>query len=125
MRGTALTAVTHAPGAAETMHTMPDGRCLIRLEGEVDLAVVPDLVAQLEFAMEQLSPSLVLDMTAVEFIDSSGLAALVRARREAEGRGGGLVLTGTNEVLAELLELTRLDEYFEIVPMADLPSTDA
>lgn len=98
---------------------LDDGRCLVRLAGEVDLSVVPDLVVELEFAIEQVSPSLVVDVSAVEFIDSSGLAALVRARRRAEERGGGIVLTGPSEALDQLLRLTRLEDFFTIERTGD------
>lgn len=99
---------------------LADGRCLVRLEGEVDLAVVPLLVAEFEYAMDQVSPSLVVDLSAVDFIDSSGLAALVRMRQVADARdGGGLVLTGESEAIAQLLRLTRLDTFFEIISGTD------
>jgi anti-sigma B factor antagonist len=96
---------------------LADGRCLIHLEGEVDLAVVPELVAEFEYAMDHVSPALVVDLSAVDFIDSSGLAVLVRMRQVASSReGGGLVLTGETEAVTQLLRLTRLDDFFEISP---------
>ena len=61
----------------------------------------------------------VLDLTAVDFIDSSGLTMLIRVRQITEDRGGSLVLTGAGEALAHLLSLTRLDELFVIRPRAD------
>ncbi len=99
----------------DNIERLDDGRCLVRLSGEVDLAVVPDLVVELECAIEQVSASLVVDVSAVDFIDSSGLAALVRMREVARSHpGGGLTLTGPGEAVRELLELTRLDRIFEI-----------
>jgi anti-sigma B factor antagonist len=94
---------------------LPDGRCLVRLTGQVDLSVVPDLVTEFEYAVEQVSADLVVDVSGVDFIDSSGLAALVRARKVAEGRGGSLVLTGPSQSIEQLLRLTRLDDFFQIV----------
>ena len=100
----------------DNIAALPDGRCLVRLSGEVDLAVVPDLVTEFEYAIEQISPHIVVDVSEVDFIDSSGLAALVRARKVAEERQGSLVLTAPSESIDQLLRLTRLEEYFTIVP---------
>ncbi len=99
-----------------SVEALSDGRCLVRLSGEVDLAVVPELVIDFEYALEQVSADVVVDVSEVDFIDSSGLAAMVRARRNAEARGGSMVLTGPSEAIGQLLRLTRLDEYFTIVP---------
>lgn len=90
------------------------GECRLAISGEVDLSVMPDLVAELEFLIEQVSPRLLVDLSAVTFIDSSGLVALIRAKASADQRGGGLVLTGADEAVEGLLRLTRLDRYFEI-----------
>jgi anti-sigma B factor antagonist len=94
--------------------TLPTGECLVGPTGEVDLATAPDLVAEFEFALDQISKNIVVDLTNVTFIDSSGLAALVRARITAESRGGSLTLTGADEAINDLLRLTRLDQFFEI-----------
>ena len=101
------------------VQALPDGRALMALSGELDLAVAPDLVTEIEFALDQISPHLVLDLTDVEFIDSSGLTMLLRVRRLTQDRSGSLVLTGTSEALDYLLGLTRLNEYFEVQPRPD------
>lgn len=96
------------------MKLLPTGECLIGPLGDIDLATAPDLVAEFEYAMDHLSPRMLVDLTAVTFIDSSGLAALVRARLNAEGRGGSFALTGADEAISGLLTLTKLDQFFEI-----------
>lgn len=102
------------------VRSLPDGRVLVALAGELDLAVAPDLVAELEYAVDQVSPRLVLDLTAVDFIDSSGLTMLLRVRQITQDRGGSLVLTGAGEALDYLLSLTRLDELFEVRPRSEI-----
>lgn len=99
---------------ATPMKMLPTGECLIAPTGELDLASAPDLVAEFEFALEHMGPDLLVDLTHVSFIDSSGLAALVRARLTAEKRGGSLALTGPDAAVAGLLRLTKLDQFFEI-----------
>lgn len=94
------------------------GECRLALSGEIDLSVMPDLVAELEYLIEQVSARLLVDLSEVTFIDSSGLVALIRAKSSADQRGGELVLTGADEAVESLLRLTHLDRYFEIRPQA-------
>lgn len=101
------------------VQALPDGRALMSLSGELDLAVAPDLVTELEYALDHVSPHLVLDLTKVEFIDSSGLTMLLRVRQLTQERNGSLVLTGANEALDYLLSLTRLNDFFDVRPHGD------
>jgi anti-sigma B factor antagonist len=96
------------------MKMLSSGECLVGPLGDIDLATAPDLVAEFEYALEHLSPHVLVDLSEVTFIDSSGLAALVRARLNAEGRGGSFALTGPDEAIQGLLKLTKLDQFFEI-----------
>jgi anti-sigma B factor antagonist len=112
---------------ATVIELLPTGECLVGPVGELDLATAPDLVAEFEFAMEHVSKNLLIDLSQVTFIDSSGLAALVRARLTAEKTGGSLVLTGADQAITELLQLTRLDQFFDIRtsgPAEDAGSTN-
>ncbi|MCB0908829.1 MAG: STAS domain-containing protein [Nocardioidaceae bacterium] len=102
------------------LSALPDGRALVTLVGELDLAVAPDLVTEMEYAVDQVSPHLVLDLTGVDFIDSSGLTMLIRVRQITDDRGGSLVLTGAGEALEHLLTLTRLDELFDVRPRSEV-----
>ena len=56
---------------------------------------------------------LVVDMSAVPFVDSRGLEVLVDATEELAESGHALKLAGTNELLREVLELTELTSLFE------------
>lgn len=57
--------------------------------------------------------SIVLDMRAVSFIDSSGLGALVSSLKVI-GRDGDLVLCGTGGTVASMFKLTRMDKVFRM-----------
>jgi anti-anti-sigma factor len=103
-------------GDGTRLELLPSGHALVRLAGEIDLAVVPDLVTEFEYAIVQLSPLVVVDLDRVEFIDSSGLGALVRARRTAQERGGDVVLAGADEQVREVLALTNLTDLFSVYP---------
>lgn len=101
-------------GGPARLELLPSGHALVELAGEIDLAVVPDLVTELEYAITQLSPHVVVDLTRVDFIDSSGLGALVMARRKAQDLGGEVALAGGGEQIRELLALTNLTELFPV-----------
>ncbi len=101
------------------LEMLADGHCLVSLFGEVDLSAAPDLVAELEFVMDQMSPHILIDLSQVNFIDSSGLNALIHTKRTALARGGSVTLTCADESLRQLLRMTRLDQFFEIRAQED------
>lgn len=121
--------MTAIPDDAGTrLELLPSGHALVALTGEIDLAVVPDVVTEFEYAIVQLSPVVVVDLDQVEFIDSSGLGALVRARRTAQEHGGDVVLAGADEQVREVLALTNLADLFTVYPsvadaVASVPAT--
>ena len=57
----------------------------------------------------------VVDLSIVEYIDISGLAALVAVRNNALRQGGDVKITGLRGLVKELFELTRLTRVFEVV----------
>ena len=58
---------------------------------------------------------LVVDMTDVTFVASSGIGMLVKLHQGAKAAGGKLVVCGLNDQLAELMRMTRMDRLFAIV----------
>lgn len=58
----------------------------------------------------------IIDLSAISFMDSSGLAVLIAALKTAQGNGGNVVLCGMSTTLRALIELTRLHQVFEIYP---------
>jgi anti-sigma B factor antagonist len=94
-----------------------DGAC-VAVAGEVDAYTAPRMLAELLAALET-DARLTVDLAGVTFMDSQGLAALLRARQEAERRGGQLRLERVSPRVRKLLELTRLDTVFPLPPAAD------
>ena len=58
----------------------------------------------------------VVDLSGVTFIDSSGLAVLIRAMQEVQMYGGRLSLSGINDSVRPIFEMARLDQIFLIDP---------
>lgn len=94
-----------------------DGWQLIRLDGEVDLSwsgrVRDAIIAALE------TDSVGVDLAAVSYIDSSGIAALVEGLQTARDSGRRFVLVATGKPVLAVLELARLDRVFTLVPDLD------
>lgn len=85
------------------------------LSGEIDLHVSPELRKKLHSLAQEKTPSLVVDFSGVDYIDSSGLATLIEYVREASEHGGKLVLCGMQPRVKMVFELVRLHELFTIV----------
>jgi anti-sigma B factor antagonist len=58
-------------------------------------------------------PFVVLDFSGVDYMDSSGLALLVRLRERARAASGNIKLSGTSEKIAQVLRVTRLENILE------------
>jgi anti-sigma B factor antagonist len=83
----------------------------IRLAGDLDLGTA----AQLKLAVDayaRTGQTITVDLREVWFIDSMGLAALVRARHRALARGGSLQLVPPPAATRRVFELTHLDRVF-------------
>ena len=81
---------------------------VLALSGELDLYGFDRFELALEAALNSDSPRVLIDLTDLEFIDSTGLQSLVRAKRRAGGDGRLRVTRGRGEVAA-MFELTGLD----------------
>jgi anti-sigma B factor antagonist len=90
-------------------------RVLIRVAGELDVATVSQL-RQLVDAHARSGQMMIIDLREVEFIDSMGLAALVRARHRALTRGAELKLVEPPASVSAVFGLTGLDAVFDWVP---------
>lgn len=86
----------------------PDGTLILSVLGDLDFGSAPELAERLAGAASPLW-SLVLDLNALEFMDSSGLSVLLAATTRARERGCSVSLARPNAGLRRLLPLTDLD----------------
>jgi anti-anti-sigma factor len=85
---------------------------IVTVSGDVDLAIAPALESALvEAATDEPAGAVQVDLSAVTFLDSSGIAALVRGRHAAEEHGVGYRVTGASGAVREILELTGVWDY--------------
>jgi anti-anti-sigma factor len=87
---------------------------VITVQGELDMNTAPQLEKQLEEALADNEASIMLDLSQCEFIDSTGIALIVRSwqrlDREAGGDGKGrLVLCSHNHQVRRLLKITGVE----------------
>jgi anti-sigma B factor antagonist len=95
----------------------------VRLAGEFDIAAVEKFEAELR-QVEQESPSeIVIDLSSLTFIDSSGLRMLLQVDREARQNGFDLVLLGPAQSVRRVFETTGLVEHLPIVDRLGEPPT--
>ena len=83
----------------------------ISVRGELDLSTAPELEAPLEQALESGKGSVLIDLTRCEFIDSTGIALIVRAwqRLQSGENGRALVICTENDQVRRVLEITGLE----------------
>lgn len=89
------------------------GHAVVTLRGELDIADAASVAAAFA-AVAASKPRIVVDLTALEFIDSSGVAALARGRKHARHAGGDLSLAAPQQHVLRVLTLTRLIDAFAI-----------
>ena len=93
---------------------------VVVVEGEIHVSTAPEFSLLLRGMIAAGCPALVLDMTDVVFIDSTGLSVLLNVLRDARQANARLALVCANPTVLRLFEITHLDSTFDI--HADRPS---
>lgn len=91
---------------------------LVRLVGEVDLSWSQQVRSAILEALDQRN-AVGVELSAVSYIDSSGIAALVEGFQTARGSGRRFVLVATSKAVLAVLQLARLDRVFVLVDDLD------
>jgi anti-anti-sigma factor len=105
--------VNPAPFEA-TAAQLDDGVRVIAVRGELDLSTATELEGPLDEAISSGDASVLVDLSECEFIDSTGIALIVRAwqrlDRSADGEGNGrVVICSYNDQVRRVLEITGLE----------------
>ncbi len=96
-----------------------DGRTVLEVAGDIDLSTSPRLRARVIEIILVEHHWLVVDLTAVSFLDSTGLGVLVGAQRRMRNVGGVLTLVVPPSQVRELFHVTELDRVLTIVDCID------
>lgn len=91
--------------------------CHVRLHEEKLLsALAPQLKSELVYLNTEGFRNIILDLSEVQFIDSSGLSALLVGNRLCKEANGSFVLTGLSPQVAKLIKISQLEPILTIVP---------
>ncbi len=99
-----------------TEKTLSARRVLITCAGRLNATSAPALKARMHELVSRGHVELVCDLSAVSFLDSSGLAALVSGLKATREAGGWIKLAGLNLQVRSIFSLTRLERVFELYP---------
>ena len=94
-----------------TEHVL-DGHAVVELRGELDLSSAPALRERLLAIAAREPASLILDLSGLTFMDSTGISVLVAAERRAHELGGTFSLVNPQKIVARVLHITGLDRHF-------------
>lgn len=90
------------------------GRTVVHVAGEIDIASAGTLRERVALLLSQGSTDLVVDLTEVSFMDSTGLGLLVGTLKRVRLAGGRLVLVVPSEKLLKVFRITGLTQVFTI-----------
>lgn len=109
----------------------PQECTIVQICGELDISTAPDLRERLLAILKRRTLSrLILDLSELEFMDSSGVAVLVNTERRARLLGSTVVLVAPQRPVSRVLQICGLDRYLPVFddigaaavgPLADLP----
>lgn len=95
----------------------PQGEYVVMsVQGEIDLYTVPKLQRELAGALAAADPvRLVVDLSGVDFCDSTGVNVLLAAHRQAREKGGDLELAAPRPAVRKILQVTGLETVFTVI----------
>ena len=85
-------------------------------EPRIDSLLAPELKSEVVYQNAEGARSIIMDLTHVNYIDSSGLSAILVANRLCKNHNGSFVLTGLQEPVKKLIEISQLHSILNVVP---------
>ena len=87
--------------------------------GEIDIYTTPQFKDAVSAAIDENKPAIVINMTQVTYMDSSGFGTLLSATKRLRPLDGALYLSGCNEAIQRMLQITRLNTIFGVYTTED------
>jgi anti-sigma B factor antagonist len=101
------------------------GTYLVALSGEMDIATSPELMSRLSTVRGPAPFHVLVDLSALSFIDSTGIKALVSSATQLESHGGTLVVVAPTQNIRRVFDIVHLSEVLSIVPSLDAAVSQA
>jgi anti-sigma B factor antagonist len=98
---------------------------VVTAQGEIDVATAEPLRRALVAAEQKGARFVVVDLTKVDFLDSTGLGVLVGALRRLRETGGDLFLAVTHPHLLKVMRVTNLDRVFRVLDTVEQARSEA
>jgi anti-sigma B factor antagonist len=86
----------------------------LTLRGSLDINTAPQLAEEIDRLVAQKPAKVVVDLSPLDLIDSSGVAALVKLYKHMRAAGGALVVTGARDQPLAIFKLLRMDKVFDL-----------
>lgn len=90
------------------------GRTVVEVSGEIDVYTAPRLREELADLVDSGQYDIIIDMTKVDFLDSTGLGVLVGGLKRVNMHDGSLSLVCTQERILKIFKITGLTKVFPI-----------
>ncbi|MFO1472831.1 MAG: STAS domain-containing protein [Turneriella sp.] len=94
--------------------------CALITATQLHMYFIPDLKEKLLATVAQEPDSLIIDLTQVEYLDSSAMGVLFQVQKKMHAYGGALYLVGINSTIEMVFKLTKSDQHFTV--FADAPT---
>lgn len=91
------------------------GLTVCYVEGEIDINTSPAIKKSFDNLIGSKTPKIVINLSKVSYVDSSGLATLVEILKNMRSYGGRLRLSNMPPKIKGLFEITKLEKLFEII----------
>lgn len=88
---------------------------ICHVDGEININSSPDIKKAFDKLISKKTPKIVINLSQVTYVDSSGLATLVEILKNMRAYGGRLRLTNLSSKIKSLFEITKLEKLFEIM----------
>lgn len=93
---------------------------LIKLnESKLNTLITPQLKSELILINTEGQRNIILDLSAVKYSDSSGLSSLLVGHRLCSNAAGSFIITGMNESISRLVNISQLETVLNIVPSVE------
>ena len=86
----------------------------LRPEGTISMTNADEFRVELSTAIDGGAETVIIDLSAVDMIDSTGVSIFVQGQQSLANRGGTLVLESPSESIAKLFQMLRLDDHITI-----------
>jgi len=87
-----------------------------QIDGEIDINSSPEVKKAFDELISKKTPKIVINLSKVSYVDSSGLATFVEILKNMRSYGGRMRITNLSAKVKSLFEITKLDKLFEILP---------